>query len=334
MNTNVSEIARRLNISKATVSLALNNRPGVSEKTREAVLRCREELERQPSLVNGQRIIKILTFNRYSGNTQNLPAERWTEPLAIYDKEARRMGYLINVSVINPVADEIQQAVEDAGSEQVGGIILYATAITQAEFEPFARIKKPMVVYDNAFTEQRCCVCADNQGAAALAVDVLAKAGYRHICYMGSSTDMFNFNQRKKGFRSRILEHGLSPEENPICELGRPGECRSRAMEYLQSHPLPDAIITENCYISMEVLRVLSDLKISIPGDIAFIGIDRLPEYFSMDDIKPVTVEVDHTERARAAIGLLEKEMRQPMPVKFKVYSSCRLTAGNTVGQR
>lgn len=38
MNVKAADIASRLSLSKATVSLVLNNKPGVSEKTRQRVL--------------------------------------------------------------------------------------------------------------------------------------------------------------------------------------------------------------------------------------------------------------------------------------------------------
>ena len=41
------DIARELGISKATVSLALNNKPGVNEKTKQAILECKARLEQQ-----------------------------------------------------------------------------------------------------------------------------------------------------------------------------------------------------------------------------------------------------------------------------------------------
>ena len=42
MKIKAVDVARKLNISKATVSLALNDKPGVSQQTKEAVLRCIE----------------------------------------------------------------------------------------------------------------------------------------------------------------------------------------------------------------------------------------------------------------------------------------------------
>ena len=54
MKVKAVDVARKLNISKATVSLALNDKPGVSQQTKEAVLRCIEEMEQEGVTPSGQ----------------------------------------------------------------------------------------------------------------------------------------------------------------------------------------------------------------------------------------------------------------------------------------
>ena len=48
MKIKAADIARNLNLSKATVSLVLNNKPGVSEKTRRKVFDYIEEVAGEP----------------------------------------------------------------------------------------------------------------------------------------------------------------------------------------------------------------------------------------------------------------------------------------------
>lgn len=65
MRVKAIDIARELNLSKATVSLALNNKPGVNPNTREKILECRERLEKgeltvKTSFAATGKIIKIV----------------------------------------------------------------------------------------------------------------------------------------------------------------------------------------------------------------------------------------------------------------------------------
>lgn len=53
MNVKSIDIARALGISKSTVSLALNGKPGVSEQTRQEVLACKKQLEEHGTVPPG-----------------------------------------------------------------------------------------------------------------------------------------------------------------------------------------------------------------------------------------------------------------------------------------
>jgi len=57
MKIKMVDIARHLGVSKATVSLAVNGKPGVNEETRRMVLECLEEIRLrlgQPILLKGR----------------------------------------------------------------------------------------------------------------------------------------------------------------------------------------------------------------------------------------------------------------------------------------
>ena len=57
MNVKSIDIARALGISKSTVSLALNGKPGVSEQTRQEVLACKKQLEEHGAYTRSSRVL-------------------------------------------------------------------------------------------------------------------------------------------------------------------------------------------------------------------------------------------------------------------------------------
>lgn len=63
MKIKAVDIARHLGISKATVSLALNDRPGVSEATREKVLECKAWMEKEQKKKKSGGVIKYIFLN-------------------------------------------------------------------------------------------------------------------------------------------------------------------------------------------------------------------------------------------------------------------------------
>ena len=57
MKIKMVDVAKRLGISKATVSLAVNGKPGVNEQTRQKVLECIKELEKNNGVFPEPRIL-------------------------------------------------------------------------------------------------------------------------------------------------------------------------------------------------------------------------------------------------------------------------------------
>ena len=98
MNVKSIDIARALGISKSTVSLALNGKPGVSEQTRQEVLACKKQLEehgvvppgmfsRQPEQRKRQQI-KIVKITNGMKNIQGAELDLWTDVNQVFEKKS------------------------------------------------------------------------------------------------------------------------------------------------------------------------------------------------------------------------------------------------------
>lgn len=329
------EIAKKLNISKATVSLALNNKPGVSEKTREKVLRCLEDMNgaamEQQTLPAGKKMIKIIVVNNKLGVTLDYELDLWSDVLAVFDKESRRLGYTLGVTYVTPEAQDVEQVIRDANEENVAGIILDATEMRPEQFDPFRRIRKPMVIYDNDLSQEYHCVAIDNVSAVRETVNYLVGRGCREIRYLANKTDIYNFSQRRAGFRAGLRKNRLELYEDSIVMIGdRINNVYENMMKYLENHRLPDAFIMENYQVSLGVMHALREKGIAVPGDVSLVGIDEIPSYFTGDFLL-TTVKVEHAERAKVVMMFLEQEMKGVISTKFKSYSNCELLPGNSV---
>ena len=217
MKVKAVDVARKLNISKATVSLALNDKPGVSQQTKEAVLRCIEEMEQEGVTPSGQsqysetkrytppiserystvrkQMIKIIIPNKWRAVIQNKDLDLMRESLLVYDREAARIGCVIGMSYIEMDTEDVPRIIEDSNSKEVAGVILYATDLKEEEIEEFKEIRKPMVIYDNEVESGWSCVNADNAGAVRRAVDLLAARGCKTIQYISADLDIYNFRK-------------------------------------------------------------------------------------------------------------------------------------------
>lgn len=375
MKVKAIDIARKLNISKASVSLALNGKPGVSEQTREAVLMCMEELKNggdgsgigengsrnggDGSRIgggegrNGSRIgrepqgtgsdeaalsrsgmglmIKIVMVSKGLNIIRESELDLWTDVLRVFDREARKDGYTIGITYVDMPGDDISSVVDECNSPLIAGVILYATEMDEADFERFQSVRKPMIIYDNDFSDQFHCVNIDNVSASAMAVDYLADRGCRRIQYLSQYSDIYNFRQRRAGFRAGLRRHGMAADQESMVRIGTTIDTVEANMkDYLKHHGLPDAFVMENYQISIGVLNALRSMQIPVPGSVSLIGIDELPSYVT-GDCRLATVRISHVERATAVMMILRREMKEAFPVKFKILSRCSLLPGDSV---
>ncbi len=353
MRVRAVDIAERLGISKATVSLALNGKPGVSEGTREAVLKCREELEAQlnqvmadgtvedevtvksepeSALVGDGLMIKVIIVDRKLGIVCDSALNVWTEVLRIFDTEARKRGYTIGITYIGMDDKEIQRAVEECASPMVAGVLLFATEMDEKGFDwGFRAIRKPMVSFDHDVGNRHHSIVIDNEAGVEKAVEFLVSRGCRRIEYLAQKISIYNFERRRVGFCSGVRKMRLDVEQCPVVPVGTSIESVAAFMEdWLKDHTLPDAFLMENYQISIGTLKALKSLWIQVPGQVSLLGVDELPSYMTGDK-KLNCLKIAHEDRAYVAIKLLMDEIEQESRTKFKVASRCEMILGDTV---
>lgn len=348
MKIRMVDVAEKLGLSKATVSLAVNGKPGVSEETRARVFACIRQMEEMDSTfvfdkgqtdspaevlssqdteqtepdVLSQRIIKVIFISHDLQVLQDPEMDLWSGVLSTFDSQARKLGYLFVLSYIHDNPGEIESVIEECNQDLVAGVILYGTEMQPADEGILERIHKPLILYDYEPVESRySSVCIDNREAVQMGLRFLRQSGARNIVYLSTSKEIYNFHSRRHAFDSALLAQGASPRENRV-PLGRNiTEITQNAADWLTSHPLPDAFLLENFQVSVGVTAALHELKIRIPDQIRLAGIDAVPRYMLSGESIP-QIQVPHAERAQIAVDLLDREIREPLPTKVRIYAA------------
>ena len=315
-----ADIARTLGISKATVSLALNGKPGVSDRTREDVFRCKEELEQQAGLslkesgapqAGGPKgeLIQLVLFDQELSIVESAPLNIRDDVLRRFDHEAKRHGYSLGIRYISGNPALVRELVEECNRDTVAGVLLFATEMKEEDFSLFEGIRKPVVIYDNDLSGEHSCVVADNEVVVQRAVKSLVTSGYRSFVYLAQDFWMYNFEKRRIGFLAGLYTTGLNKEENPIVELGnKSDEVKAFLLQWLEEKPLPDVFLTENLFLSIALMQALRELKISVPEQVGVLGIDEVPAYMT-NGLQLSCVSIDHQNRIPIAMQMLVWEI-------------------------
>lgn len=335
MKVKAADVARELGISKATVSLALNNKPGVNEQTRQVILECKEQLENKSkeqsvSYLKDIQVIKIIFV--FSKTRVVYELDLIPDIIKVFDREAKKMGYSIGITYVNMLEDSIEPLINECNMNNVAGVILFATEMLEYDYDVFKKINKPLIVYDNDFggnSHHR--VCIDNISGIKIAYEYLLDRNCGEIRYLANEIDTYNFEQRREGFKQAMYKKKLNFTENMIIPIGYTiDEVYEKMKEYLEKYTLPDAFIMENYQVSIGVMRALREKGIKIPQDISLIGVDEIPSYLT-GDCKLTSIRIAHSEKAIMVMTLLQKEILDSIPTKFKVMSDCQLIEGNSV---
>ncbi|WP_432628378.1 LacI family DNA-binding transcriptional regulator [Brotaphodocola sp.] len=336
MKIKMVDVARHLGISKATVSLAVHNKPGVNQETRQKVLDCIAQMEKNDgmipesvsvSLQNGQPLlIKVVILNHQKKVVCDPELDLWSEVLATFDAQARKMGYLYGLTYVGEDEEEIANVIRECNLDLVAGVIVFGTEMDETDREILSQIHKPIVLYDCDVPDGRySSVCINNYGTVHKALDYLRAHGADQIRYFSTDKNIYNFRKRREAFQNDMISSGTIPEKSDFVALGNTiPEITQNALNWFQTHPLPDGILLENYQVSIGTAVAVRKLGIRVPDQLKLIGIDEVPEYMA-SGIPFVQMKIPHAERAQIAMELLEKEIRGEWSARLKVFAESDL---------
>ena len=327
MKIKAAQIARDLGLSKATVSLALNDKPGVSEETKKMIFQYIDRMEKGIDIVENN-IIKIVNYSKKE-NIYGSEVDLWSEVLSEFNKEAKKDGYSLGIDYINDDIDEINKLIMECNQGHVVGAIVFANDLDEDIFKLFKQIKKPLIIYDNDFDDDNYSyVMIDNYQGMEKIIKLIVEKDFNEVCYLANSHDNYNFRKRRMAFTDLISKYNLTGR---IFITGNDVESVYEAMKTeLVDKSFPKVLISENHQVSIGTIKAIQEMNLSFKDDINLIGIDEIPDYFCYGH-HLTALKIIHGKRAGVALSLLKKEIEDHDVEKFKIYSTCRLVEGDTI---
>lgn len=271
------KIARAMGLSPATVSNALNNKPGVSRELAEKIKMTASSMGwRHPG---GLERVQFVIARR-SGRMIDEGSFR----LAVIDgieSELRKYGIATTYATVELANDDLRpRQLARILNEPASGIILLGTEMEQADYDLFAGTRTPIVVVDGVsdshFFES---IVFSNEGSVYRAMRHLIGKGHRNIGYLAGRLRIRNFPLRERGYRRALEEAGLLVRDDWRVELGTDGiESAHRDMlAWLDGHDdLPTAFFADNDALAVGAMQALAERGYSVPGDISLVGFDDL----------------------------------------------------------
>lgn len=328
MPISAKELAVRLNVSAATVSMVLNNKGGISEKTRARVLDAARkygyDFSRKTGSDSGKGVIQFIIFKESGLIVTDTPF--FSEIAEGIDSGCKKAGYQLQVTYVyngQNLAGQIQAVSE----KNCSGILLLGTELTPESFRAFSALKPPLVVLDAYFEELTCdSVLINNVQGAYLATEYLFSRGLQKVGYLHSSYSIGNFSERADGYY-KALRHRKSPTDHPFVHRLAPSMEGSYAdmMQILRQHPpIAEAYFADNDLIAAGAMRAFRECGFKIPEEVSVIGFDDMP---ICSFLKPnlTTMAVPKRMMAELAVERLVSKISDPSRIVTKIEVSVSL---------
>ncbi len=311
MKVGIKDIAAKANVSLSAVSLALNNKQGVSKSTREKVLAVAKELEYS----NLDRSFKsdaafkarFLKISRH-GHILNSSHESF---VGDYISGIMESAYLHNMKVeidsfdpednIDSIIDIILQ------DKDVDGYIVLATELLESDMLKLLQTNRDIVFVDSYFICQPAdCVTMNNMEAVYKVLSYFKELGHKKIGFIGASLFTPNFNIREEAFYSGLKKYGLEFNEEFVFKVDSTFEGAYRDMTiYLESGMvMPEAAFACSDIIALGCIKALKEYGIEIPDEMSIVGFDNLP-VSEMSSPQLSSINVSKRQIGRVALDLL-----------------------------
>lgn len=335
MSITAKELAKILGLSQAAVSMALNNKSGVSRETRNKVLAAAEEHgydmtrvseNKEKNTANGS--ISFVIYKKHGAVVSDTPF--FNQLTVSIERVCTALKYKL---YINYLYDDGEIEEQIASLPVYDGVILLATEMKKEDFARFKKVKVPIVVLDTYYHAiPYDCVIINNFQGAFNATEHLIRRIKSQPGYLHSSYPIGNFDERADGFYGAVRAAGMSASRSPVLRITPSLDGAYKDMlELLEQGTVPSAgYFADNDNIAAGAMKALAEKGYKIPEDVSIIGFDDMPFCNYMNP--PLsTVEVPKAYLGRTAVERLVAIMQDKQSHPLKIEVSTKLVKRRSV---
>ncbi|MDR0856348.1 MAG: LacI family transcriptional regulator [Clostridiales bacterium] len=299
----INDVARRAQVSNATVSRYINKSPAVAESKaaaiEEAIAALGFHLNRTARVLKMQRSMQIMMVVPDIANPFYSAAYKVLQSLAM------QSGYTVVLYNTNDSESEEYAAIEMAHGMNTDGLVFCSTYDHPHIFDALESLERP-VVASNSFGRLQFDTIHSIKGQGLyVTTRYLLELGHRAVAYAGGNEKSTLNARRLEGYLRAMDEFGLTPPPTHRfhAEFNMEGGYRA-AQHFLSLEKRPTAIACANDLIALGLIQTLIGSGVRVPDDISVTGMDNIE--FARLSMPPITtVTNDSREFAENCLKLL-----------------------------
>jgi LacI family transcriptional regulator len=269
----IRDVARRAQLSVATVSRALNGFDNVSTQARERVSEAVRELGYVPHA--GARSLSLARTNAIGVVLPDLHGEFFSEIVRGMDREASRRGYLLLLSNLHRSPDQAALALH-AMHGRVDGLIVMAPHLTGEDIVGALPAGLPSILINTRDGgRSRPAIHLDNAAGVRAVVDHFADLRRARLVHIAGPEGNIDAEERACAFQGACQARGLSFE---IVRGDFEEGSGERAVEQLLAAGRGfDAVFAANDNMAIGALQALRSAGVAVPAEVVVAGFDDIP---------------------------------------------------------
>ena len=284
-HTTQMDIARKLNVTRITVSKALRNHPDISMEMKKKVCETAEELGYIPNLI-AQNLISRRTFT-IGVVVPDLENSFFAYATDSIIDAATRKNYIVFVTVSRENQNNEIINIQKLIGLRVDGLLICVSQQTSDPqiFKYIKNLNIPLVFFDRQFEGfDFPSIIFDDRNGAIVLLEKIIEEGYTRIAHIAGYSKVSIGRERCLGYRQALKNKALEINPDWIIEGGFEVTDGYKAfMKLYHSKNMPEIIFAVNDRTALGVYHAAKKVGVRIPEDIgiAAFGFNEIAQTFT-----------------------------------------------------
>jgi LacI family transcriptional regulator len=271
------DVAERAGVSLMTVSRVVNGSGAVSPKLRLRVEQALAETSYVPNTL--ARSLRARRTDTIALLLPDMTNPFFTTLAHGVETAAREAGYMMILANSDEREDEEQRLTQMLLGRQVDGILVAPAATGTEVIRVCRQHRVPLVAVDRRpLVGDTDVVRGDSEGGSLDLGRLLVGLGHRDMAVLSGPVSVPTAVDRVAGFRRAVVDEAGMPEPHVLYGSFSIDSGHEMALRAMASLPRPTALFAANNFIAIGTLHALAELGLRVPGEVAVVGFDDLPE--------------------------------------------------------
>jgi LacI family transcriptional regulator len=274
---NIAEIARRANVSTATVSRTINQSGPVRPATARKVWRVVAELNYYPNsharaLVSGRsRLLGLIV--------SDITNPFFSELIRSFESHAAQQQYDLLITSTDYETNRMTATLRRMLERKVDGVAVMTSEMDLGLIRELSRRGVPIVFMDVGQMGPRMShVSIDYGNGIHQAVNHVVGLGHKHVAFISGPLDLHSARTRRQAFVEAMRLHGIVPDRRMLREGTHTAEGGQREMSaLLRLSKRPTAVVASNDWTAIGALHAIQSEGLRVPDEISLVGFDDIP---------------------------------------------------------